>query len=504
MRPALVAATLLAGLLLGSAPSTAGRAAEVRVRSFELLNEGVAAFNRGDYPLAVEKLSESASMALNSFRAHYYLGRALVADRQYPEAVKVLAVALDLDPNHMQSLVALGDAHLKQGEITEARAAYARALQLRPEFPSALDGLGRSYEAQAKTDQAIAHYRRAIASNKGFAPAYTHLGDLYLRQDDLEEAVRLLEEAIDIRPDYAPGLNRLALAYGRLGLHNEAVATIQEAIQLEPKNPMHLVTRGRLQLGQGFVSGAEKSFHEAMALEEAMPEARAGIGAVAYRRGDFDTALAEFDAALADPRLDRMLAGRLAEYREVVAAEAAEVALLDAKVKEQTATPEEYSRLAELCVTRALWDLAAEFQAQGPDTPEQRERLAYILFKARRYRDSHEIYAELSSRSESPELRLNTGIALAKLGNDAGAVEAYRRVLEIDGENRRAWIYLGNSLLRLGDRGEAAEAYRRSLEMNAEDEAAERIRRILLQVAPDLIPEEEEPPPPPVEEEEET
>ena len=45
--------------------------------------QGVSAFNRGEYPTAVSKLRECASIALNSFRAHYYLGLALIGERQY-------------------------------------------------------------------------------------------------------------------------------------------------------------------------------------------------------------------------------------------------------------------------------------------------------------------------------------------------------------------------------------------------------------------------------------
>jgi len=494
-----------ATLLLAPAPSPllAGKAGEVRVRSFDALNEGVAAYRRGEYAIAVERLRESTSLALNSFRAHYYLGLALIGNREYREAIEILVVVLDLDPEHLQSLVALGDAYLKLGNIPESRAGYARALKVRPAYPAALDGLARSYEAEADEERAIELFTEAIRSNKGYAPAYTHLGDLYLRQDDLDQAVELLEEAIEIRRDYAPGLNRLALGYGRLGLHNEAVATIQAAIELEPLNPIHLVTLGRLQLNQGFVTGAERSFHEALAIEEGMPEATAGLGAVAYRRGEFEIALAKIDAALAHPRLEALLAKRLAGYRETIAAEGDEVAVLIANVKGETATPEEYGRLAELAVSRGLWQPAVELQRNAPQSPKQQERLAYILFKAGHYREAHDIYQQLAAESDNIDLQLNTGVTLALLGNDSGAAAAYRKVLEADPVNRRALIYLGNALLRLGRRTEAAAAYGRSLGYGVEDEAAERIRRILLQFAPELIPsEDDEPPPPPREEKE--
>lgn len=496
---ATVCAALACAIFLATTGSTdlfAGRAAEVRVRSFEALNEGVSAYKRGDYALAVERLTESASMALNSFRAHYYLGLALIGNRQYVEAIDVLEIVLDLDPEHLQSLVAIGDAFLKKGNISEARAAYERSLQVRPAYPAALDGLGRSYEAQSEEQRAIEYFEEAIRSNKGYAPGYTHLGDLYMRQGDLESAVRLLEEAIEIRRDYAPGLNRLALAYGRLGLHNEGVATIQEAIELEPLNPVHLITLGRLQLNQGFVTGAERSFNEALQLDPDMPEGRAGLGAVAYRRAEFDKALADLDAAIEHPRLDALMRKRLIDYRAIIAAEAEEVATLIQRVTDETATPEEHARLAELAVSRGLWQPAVDLQRGAPDNATQKERLAYMLFKAGQYREAHSIYSELAAASDNPDLQLNTAVSLALLGDDSGAAEAYRRVLELDPGNRRALVYLGNALLRMGRNGEAAQAYAESLAGDVQDETAERIRRILLQIAPELIPEEDEAPPP--------
>ena len=133
-----------------------------------------------------------------------------------------------------------------------------------------------------------------------------------------------------------------------------------------------------------------------------------------------------------------------------------------------------------------------DLQRGAPDTPAQKERLAYMLFKAGQYREAHSIYSELAAGSDNPDLQLNTAVSLALLGDDAAAAEAYRRVLEIAPGNRRALIYLGNSLLRMGHNGDAAQAYAESLSGNVEDEAAERIRRILLQIAPELIPEEEE------------
>jgi tetratricopeptide (TPR) repeat protein len=504
---------LSAGLLLLAATFTerslAGRANEVRVESFRLLNEGVSAYNRGLYEEAVDRLRRSTAIALSSFRAHYYLGLSLNATREYREAIEILTIALDLNPGDLRTLVGLGDAQLKLGDVGESRANYVLALKIRPAYPPALDGLARSYEAQAKDDQAIDYYRQALLSNKGYAPTYTHLGDLYMRREEIRKAVLLLEEAVTIRPDFAEGHNRLAVAYGSLGLHNEAVATVQKAIELDPTNPEHLYALGWLQLNQGVTAPAMKSFRHALDLDPRMAEARIGLAEVARRDGDYVLAQAELAEALKQPELDPELEQRISDRLVAVVRERQRLGELHSLVATGHASHKDYGELADLYVRRSQWGLAAELQYWAPPSPEQREWLAYLLFRDGQYREAYRIYAELSETRTDSVLRLNAGIALAWLGNDPAAVEAYDQVLAADPEHRLARLYLANAQLRLGAVESAAKNYRTFLDAGGASEPAERVRRILTQIAPELLPDEPQalippaPPPPEFEEEEE-
>lgn len=490
---------LISGILAPYAE--AGRAGDVRRDSFVLINEGVTAYKNGDYAIAVEKLRKASSMALNNFRAHFYLGLALIGDRRYRDALEALSISLDLDPDHLQSLVAVGDAYLKLGDISEAQASYYSALKYRPEYAAALDGLARIYEAQAEYDEAIAHFLRAISSNRGFAPAYTHLGDLYLRVGKFEEAVELLEEAVQVRPDFADGLNRLSLAYGRLGLINEAIATIQKALEIEPHNAEHPATLGQLALEQGSLSAAESAFRKSLELDAAQPHGLYGLAEVARRRGQYALSLERVDAALSDPRLDAILAGRFTAYRAEVLDEKEIFERLEALVDTGEAESDHYSELALIYADRRLWEQASELQGQVDPSPEQRERLAFMLFRANRFREAHEIYAGLLAETASATAAVNDGVTLAMLGDDDAAVVMYRRALEIDPDNRTATLFLANALLRLGHHDEAVESYSTFLKDAERGEWAERVRRMLEQIAPETLPPARkplEPPPVPV------
>lgn len=480
----LAAALALFALALVPAPARAGKAGEVRKDAFRLLNEGVAAYNRGDFRAAIPPLQQASTMALNSFRSYYFLGLALAGDRRYADAIEAYKIALDLDPDHLQGNVAIADAWLAVGDADEATPYYTRALKLRAEYAPGLDGLARVAESQADEDKAIALYTRALASDRGFAAAYTHLGDLYLRRGKLDDAVKLLVEAVSVRPDFGPGLNRLATAYSRLGFSNEAVATVRKAIDLEPGNPEHRATLGEVLLRMGVLAGAEAAFKEAIALDPAQPGGRAGLAELARRRGDYPAALSELDAALGDPRIDNRTRRDLAGKRAAVVEESARVAALDELVASGAATAADRSALATLEAGRLNWSRAADLLAASDPRGPDRERLAFYLFRAGRFREAQALYADLAAASPRADLEVNIGACLARLGDDAQAKEAFDRALAIDPDRPEAKLYRANALLRLGDVAAAAEAYRTFLALNPSGEAAEQVKRVLAQLAP--------------------
>jgi tetratricopeptide (TPR) repeat protein len=488
---------LTAGLAFPAGPVRAAKSGEVRKESFDLLNQGVAAIQRGEYALAIEKLEKAASVSLNSFRANFYLGVAYLGDRRYSDAAEALRTAIDLEPNNLQAHVSLGDAYLKQGDTDEASAEYYRALKIRPEYAPALDGIARTYEAQGDDAQAVTFYQRAITSNKGYADTYTHLGDLYLRARRLDEAISLLVEAVTIRPDFGPGLNRLALAYSLIGLKSEAVATIRRAIALEPGSAEHRATLGLIQLDLGLLGGAEQAFHEAIKIDSGLPAARRGMADLERRRGNYDAALATLDALLADKRTDASIRTRAEKQRASLVEERDRYLRLQDAIAKGTLTPADRRDLAAIYAGRLQWDKAADLQAESAPEGIEKERLAYYSLRAGRNRPAYELYRSLAEQGSRADLEVNSGVALSRLGDSAGAAAAFRRALAIDPEQLRASLYLGNALLRTGKRDEAVAFYKKFLESESRSETAERVRRILAQIAPGAVPERPTPVTPP-------
>jgi tetratricopeptide (TPR) repeat protein len=194
------------------------------------------------------------------------------------------------------------------------------------------------------------------------------------------------------------------------------------------------------------------------------------------------------DAALAIRGLDAVTARELQAFRESVERERQRSDELEARIRSGEATPEEHAELARILAGRGQWLSAAELQRVAPPSTDQREILAYMLFEAGRFREAHEIWGALAEESGRASLRLNDGVALALLGDDQAAAQSFRRVLEAEPQHDLARLYLANALLRLGDVRPAAESYKAYLDVVGEPDAAERVRRILQQIAPDLLP----------------
>ncbi|MHC4831794.1 MAG: tetratricopeptide repeat protein, partial [Planctomycetota bacterium] len=269
-------------------------------------------------------------------------------------------------------------------------------------------------------------------------------------------------------------------------------ATIQSARELEPNHPSHAATLGWLYLGQGLSSNAEKWLLAGLELDRAHPESRRGLAEVARRRGQYELALSQVDGALADERLEALERRKLQDYRDSVSEELESLTTLEALRESGEALPHDHAQLALIYAARADWNAAIEAleDAEGSDLRD--ERLAYVLFRAGRFREALEVYDRLDT-SDSVDLAINRGVCAARLGHDLKAVEAYQHAIELEPGHRTAQLYLGNSYLRLGQRDQAVETYKAFLEHGTRGEAAERVRRILNQLAPGAVAETHDP-----------
>ncbi len=163
---------------------------------------GLAAFNRGDLPLAIQCLE--AAIAVNDQVALYHrnLGELYRRAGQIGKSVAAGRRAVRLAPGDVDAHYNLGLAYTDAKDYRQAIACYRRALELHPRHNLSWNNLGSALEQLGDKEEALAAYEKAIAIDPTHAEAQNNAGAIYSEQGRLDAARAAFEAAIAARPEF--------------------------------------------------------------------------------------------------------------------------------------------------------------------------------------------------------------------------------------------------------------------------------------------------------------
>lgn len=278
--------------------------------------------------------------------------------------------ALDVDPRNSEAHRIVADAAFALGRETDAEREYTAAITLDLANAKAELGLAALAEMQRKWNTAASHYRRALELNSRSVSAALGLGRSMEELKERTSARIAFGRAVETDPTDAVARNDYGVFLSRSEENDQAIEQLTEAVRLSPQTSIYHENLGRAYRKKGMAREAEKELSEAARLSPREAQVWEALAHLLRDQKRFDEAAAAYRSAY------------------------------------------------EL-------DPASEEAASG---------LSVVLIEAGKTEDAEAVLVKAVEASpKGASLWNNLGVARTRRGNYSGAVEAFRKALDLDG-----------------------------------------------------------------------
>lgn len=366
-------------------------------------------FKRSTVNLIVNITSALWLLAGPSFAANYSKeveellseGNRLYQLRQYTSAKAQFNEALKLEPNCPDAYNWLGLCVDKEENRQAARGCFMLAIKLNPNFYEGLYNLANSYYLDHDYSQSIAYYLRALKARD---------------KAGLAPDPDLFASLGSVYRDRAATLTGLPKQQDM----KRALDFYQRSLSVNPRNPQAYGMLGKLYYDYNQPSAAERTLRTAVSLDPKYAYAFYWLGKIYKQKHEYPAALVAFRNSLKFEKRD--------DYKQDTEAE-----------------------ILSLGLPRQLIDNFA----QGY------EELSLQNFELA----ESEFQAASGQTSNAKAIALNNyGFSLAKSGNTAAAIDAYRKAIKLAPRGMPETHYnLGQALLQTKRYAEAEEAFKQCL-----------------------------------------
>jgi tetratricopeptide (TPR) repeat protein len=190
---------------------------------------------------------------------------------------------------------------LAVGRVDGAGADIGRALSLAPNDANALALQAIIALVQGDNDKALTSAQSAVQAAPNSATANIALSYARQARFDLDGARVVLQTAVLLEPKNALAWARLAELHSSVGELDRSLEAAQKAVELEPNLSRTQTILGYAYLTQVKTGPARAAFEKALALDQADPLPRLGLGLAKIREGDLSGGTTDMEIASLDP-----------------------------------------------------------------------------------------------------------------------------------------------------------------------------------------------------------
>lgn len=368
-------------------------------------------------------------------------GRAYLAivldtqDRLAEDRGVIEAVLADL-PNDLWAELTIAAVLVRHDRLSDARAVYDRVLARNPDLETALRDRGVVAARQGDFDAARRDFDRLSRLDPDDPSTIAMRGELARVSGDPVSAAALLGSLDpDITEDWM--LLSLAAVQSELGRVEEARKAYEVVLARTPDDLQALLGLVDIELASPSdpeaipaYGRAEELLARARKISPDEPTAHALRGELLRRRGLFEDALAEFDAAIAArPDWEYALASKgqalIALGEEEAGLELLERATVCSPMTEWIVEElvHNLSRHDSTHAERRLRRLQKQIRAEGKDVTLVLGRRISLAREAQRYDDAERLYREARTAApEDPQLMIGHAVVLRALGRTEDAL----------------------------------------------------------------------------------
>lgn len=213
----------------------------------------------------------------------------LLAKGSLPEAVTVLRRLVREDPNNLDAHLSLGTALALQGFRTQSLREVETAVRLSPNSAKARNQLGVVLSRFLETDAARRSFEDAVTLEPGFAEAHVNLALILAETGELSLAHEHLDQAIALYGAAAPAARAYFLrakVWSAQGDNDNAIEDLEKAAQLQEHDTDAWFDLSQLKHSKSDLDGALAAAQKAVDLSPKDARMQSWIGQLYLENGN--------------------------------------------------------------------------------------------------------------------------------------------------------------------------------------------------------------------------
>ncbi len=260
-----------------------------------ILQDGVAAHQKGDTPAAAAAYQAALLLDPTCFDAHNNLAVALRSMGQPAEALAHLEAAVAAAPDRTEGYYNRGNALSDVGRLDEAVADYQAALAINPTAQGAWRNLAGVYGRLRRVADELAAYRQLLTLDPANADWWNNLGAALYARGSIAASLACTRRAVALRPGFVVALKNLGVTLAHAGDYAEASVVLGRAVAAGGLDAATLSALGQALVQTGDATGAGQCFTRALAADPRNLDARLGLARSAFLSGDLEQAWQEYE-----------------------------------------------------------------------------------------------------------------------------------------------------------------------------------------------------------------